>query len=476
MLTSYINSLFITCFCIMIYKKTLNMQRISLINMFCISVILAFIIPLIDSYFGSISYIIVLLILWAITSIINANPKTSFITVIISFSISFSIYALISFLLMISIPVLRNDNYFIILSLLTGILQYSIINYFFSIKRFKKGIQIFSSSLFVNIAIIVCLILICIIIYTSLNFKHPQLLFALLVLFILTLAFLIYWWQAQITKSYRRSIEKRELESLRTEVAEKDSFINKLLDDNERLATITHRDNTLISTLKNATVNYLMTDFESETEAKEARDRLIANIESLSEGRTSLPLKGKVKNGKTFDTGLSLLDELLHYMDEDAITNNIIFTVNIAVDLTEFVPKDISESELVHVIDDLLKNAFKATKHSERRMVQLQFYKLEKHFVVEVADNGIPFEIVSLVNMGIEKITTYEDGSGIGLMDIWNTKEACRATYHLEEYASAAPFTKKISLTFDKKNRYSIRTYRKAAIQKMSKRIDLQIY
>ena len=35
-----------------------------------------------------------------------------------------------------------------------------------------------------------------------------------------TLTFLIYWWQAQITKTYRRSLEQRELESIRTENAE----------------------------------------------------------------------------------------------------------------------------------------------------------------------------------------------------------------------------------------------------------------
>ena len=78
--------------------------------------------------------------------------------------------------------------------------------------------------------------------------------------------------------------------------------------------------------------------------------------------------------------------------------------------------------------------------------------------------------------MGVEKLTTYEDGSGIGLMDIWNTKETYGATYHLEECVNAAPFTKKISLTFDKKNRYSIRTLRKDEILQASRRADLQVY
>ena len=163
-------------------------------------------------------------------------------------------------------------------------------------------------------------------------------------------------------------------------------------------------------------------------------------------------------------------------MDKEALEQNIMFSVHFGALLKDFVPENISESDLTHTVDDLLKNAFKSTRTCESRAVQLQFYKLGKHLVIEVADNGIPFEVRSLVNMGIEQLTTYEDGSGIGLMDIWSTKENYRATYHIDEYATSSPFSKKISLTFDKKNRYTIRTYRKDEILQMSRRADLQVY
>jgi len=248
------------------------------------------------------------------------------------------------------------------------------------------------------------------------------------------------------------------------------------MNENEKLARITHRDNTLITTLKNSTVKYLVTDFKNPAEAIAARDKLISNINALSAGRTSLPVDYHQKTAREFDTSIALLDELLHHADEEALQKQIAFSVHFGTDLVNFVPKDISESDLVHTIDDLLKNAFKSTLTREKRMVQLQFYKLGKHFVIEVADSGIPFEVKSLVNMGLEKLTTYPDGNGIGLVDIWNTKERCGATYHIEEYANATPFSKKISLTFDKKNRYSIRTWRKQEILQMSKRVDLQVY
>ena len=119
------------------------------------------------------------------------------------------------------------------------------------------------------------------------------------------LAFLIYWWQAQITKAYRRSLELRELESMRTEMAELKIKMQELTDENERLARITHRDNTLISALKNSTVKYLSTDFANPAVALETRNQLIENINSLSAGRSSLAEARKEQSARTFDTGFS---------------------------------------------------------------------------------------------------------------------------------------------------------------------------
>ena len=343
-------------------------------------------------------------------------------------------------------------------------------------KRFKIGFPIYHSTDALNITTGLCLFFISLpTCFPSDGHSFKQRVLAIIIL-VFTLAFLIFWWQAQITKSYRKRLELRDKESKRIADIEREILLQKVLKENERLARISHRDNTLITTLKNATVNYLYTEYSNPEEARIAREELIANIEALSEGRAETAENYTQKQARDFDTKFTMMNKLLHQMDLDALKMNITFSVHFGVMLEEFVPSTISEMDLVHIVDDLLKNAFKATKNSEPRIVQLQFYNLGKHLVVEVSDNGIPFEVRSLVNMGIEKRTTYEDGSGIGLMDIWSTKEKYRATYHLDEYATATPFSKKISLTFDKKNRYSIRTWRKDEILKMSRRADLQVY
>lgn len=482
MYLDFIKYYVIFLFSIYISMMLLSQRKISLtLNIFVF--VFTFIIAIISTIFylnlAAVSHLVSLLLLWIFMSIYTARPQIAFIVVTLSFGISYGIHAFSSLISTTIVYILlqSKDNFaFWAVSLLATLLHTLISLALLQEKRLRNGLPLTHSTNYINISTLFCLLFITLPTYSPTS-SDPlwQKTFFLIALPSI-LAFLIYWWQAQITKSYRRSLELRELESLRTADIEKDILIQKLFKENERLATITHRDNTLITTLKNSTVNYLMTDFEDPEEAKAVRDKLVAHIESLSEGRTSLPPDYREKKARDFNTSISILDEMLHHMDETAIEKNITFSVHLGTELVDFVPQNISESDLVHTVDDLLKNAFKSTLTCEKRAVQLQFYKLGKHFVVEVADNGIPFEVRSLVNMGIEKLTTYEDGSGIGLMDIWNTKEKYGATYHLEEYAAPAPFSKKISLTFDKKNRYSIRTWRKDEILQMSKRADLQVY
>ena len=476
MLTTIIKFLFIYLGCVLICQKSFNSLKLNFGYNCALSCALSIIMCVTSIFVEWMNFILPLLLLWILTSILNSKPQISFIAITISFTISFSIHMIISFLLIALLPFLRISQNYFLLALATGIIQTVLIMRLLSLKRFKKGIPFLSSSTNLNIATFVCLLFIGFTIYISLDYLPFHIQALGLFSFIIIYAFLIFWWQAQITKAYRHQLELRASESLRTENARLLLENRMLTEDKDRMAYITHRDNTLITTLKNATLNYLSTDYSDSEEALKARDELIANIEALSAGRASLPDNYNEKQAKTFDTNFTLLNKLLHQMDADAIQQNIMFSVHFGVMLDEFVPRDISEMDLAHTVDDLLKNAFKATRNSEPRMVQLQFYRLGKHFVVEVADNGIPFEVRSLVNMGIEKLTTYEDGSGIGLVDIWSTKEKCGATYHLEEYVTPSPFSKKISLTFDKKNRYSIRTWRKDEILQMSRRADLQVY
>ena len=468
-------------FTITFSNKILNysLKRSSkLLTSILLSLILGIITYILDICAPSLSYLFSLILLCIYTNHFTSNAHIAFISTSISFGISYGIFMLSSFIgLLLLYPFFDQPSEFpyYLLLLLTIVNQICISSLLLKVKRFQKGIPTLLSSKNINIVTISCILLI-----TFLSFKPnklPSLTITIVTpfIFILTLAFLIYWWQAQITKSYRRSLELRELESMRIEMAELKLEMQKVLEDNERLARISHRDNTLLTSLKNATTQMLLKLDPASAEAMEA-DKLLRSIEALSADRAPVANETAAKKARVFDTDFSLLDNVLNEMELQSLRDNISFSVHFGTSLEQFIPNTIAEIDVMHTVDDLLKNAFKSTLKQDTRMVQLQFYKLGKHFVIEVADSGIPFELESLVNMGLEKRTTYEDGSGIGLIEIWDIKEKYGATYHLEEYPVAAPFTKRISIILDKKNRYSVRTNRKAELLLVSKRADLQVY
>ena len=362
---------------------------------------------------------------------------------------------------------------YIILAILSGMLQTITICKLLRHKRFNRNKPILLSSSILNLATFLCLVFMATLINIVTNKNFSLGIISVTIL----LAFLIYWWQAQITKAYKRSLEQRERESLRSALQESVTAMLKVKEESDRVHHINHRDNGLLTTLDYAVNSILEMDFSDEVAVKERCKELEAEIHRARDRRVTMVYADDIPTTK-YETGITLLNLFLNNASKRATDAHVVFSVHISTNLKDFIPKNITDDDLVYLLSDLLDNAFVATRGRNASMIQLQFYKWNKYLVVEIADNGIPFEVDSILQMGIEQRTTHADtgGTGVGLMDIWAMKEKYGATYHLDEYETAAPFTKKISLTFDKKNRYSVRTWRKDEIVSRSKRIDLQVY
>lgn len=439
--------------------------------------ILSFIIYYIDK---ELVYLVPLILLWLISSILLCSPKKCFIASITSFCISYSIHAIISFpcaLIVFSFFRHAEKFPFLLLATLTSCIQIIFTIFFFKIKRFEKGLSIFFTKPLSNIIIFIGIFLSAFLI--QLISKKPSVnlqLFALMSI-PFAFAFLIYWWQAQIRKTYQRSLELREKESLKKELQELYAAYAQVKEDNDRVHFINHRDNGLLTALDYATSSILEMDFSDEATVKEKCRELAAEVHRARDRRVATVHTTEIELPR-YNTKVNLLNLLLNRTVKRAFDEHVLFTVHIDTELEDFVPSSVSDDDFVYLVSDLLENAFVATANTRSPMIQLQLYKWNKQLVVEIADNGLPFEVDSILQMGIERRTTHADtgGTGVGLITIWNIKETYGATYHLDEYDTASPFTKKISLTFDKKNRYSVRTYRKADILSRSKRIDLQVY
>ncbi len=454
-----------------------------LINIIYILVpaLLSLLTHLFNSYAIQFTYFIPLFLLWIIIGNITLQPQISFLSTSIAFGLSYCFYGLSSFIATFILYPLHSTPLgfpYELLAIVAVVIESILVTALFKVKRFKKGMPFLFTTSSINITTALCFLLIGLVVLIELNISQFFVQVIAFIIFLSILAFLIHWWQAQITKSYNHSIMLRNIESLTGELEEAYKEIASLKAQNEELGRLIHHDNKRIPAMENAVCEYLVSDFSDVEATKNRGNTLCLEIQSLSRNRSDTLKEIYEKKSRHYSTGISSLDTLLNYMDKRATGDNIQFIVHNPLELETYIPKQISTEDLTHVLSDLLENAIIASKGTTNPAIQLQFYVSEKHFVIEVADSGIPFEAKSILNFGLSRLTTHEatGGSGIGLMDIWSIKEKYGATLHIEEYDTPSPFSKKISLVFNRKNLYSVKTWRTEEINTLLKRNDLRVY
>lgn len=434
-----------------------------------------------DLYMPALINFVCIITIWFSTVLITNIPKATFISSMIAFLISYSFYAFPCFITTLIIyPFFNSKVNFphLLLTIISVILQSLLSVRLFRFKRFINGMPFLFNTKILNISTYVCFILLFSFVYIRYHLYNFYIHVCAFICFFIIFTFLIHWWQAQITKSYKQALINRELESLRMELEEKEKQLAELSARNEELGRLIHKDNKRIPAMEHAVSEFLVMDLDDKEKVIERANALLIEIQKLSDDRNHMVTEINARKYKHHDYGISELDNMLNYMEKRAYGEHIKLSVQTAINFHDFVPKNISAEDLSHMLSDLLENAIIAAKHSSSPVIQLQFYQAGKDFVIEIADNGIPFETASLVNFGLEQLTTHADtgGSGIGLMDIWKIKEKCGVSLHITEYNSNAPYSKKIALIFNKKNRYTISTERKEELLALSKRTDLQIF
>ena len=484
MADAIIKNFFIFLCIFKIYMQLLNIKMLSpirnLVSWVTMSIFLSLLTFLTKTTFEPIpSYILPICILWTIFSIFSNQPKLSFITTILSFSISYCIFVLsTTIIILIMGPILYNMPSFpyYAFMLCAGCLEMLLIKFLFSLRRLKNGMPFLYTAKFSNIGTFISALCLACMMYTITPNQHER--WAkrvLIVIFILTILLLIYWWQAQIKKQYLRYLQTLELESLRLELQEKEAKIEQLSKHNEALGRLIHKDNKLIPAAINAVYDYLSTPSGEASLAK--GQELIAELEQLSNFRQQTLWNLNATDAPNFETGITSLNTTLQFRYKQAQAEDIRFSFHIATAVSEKLKATISAEDVTHLISNLIDNAFIATIGCPIRKVQLQIYESRGNIILEISDNGIPFEIASIMNFGITARTTHADtgGNGIGLLDIWELKQKYRASLHITEYDHTTPYSKRIVISFNKKNKFIVYSWRAKELLSALSRSDLQI-
>lgn len=212
------------------------------------------------------------------------------ITTVIALGISlcsFTFSAVIMTLFLLCTALTPENHFWILIKLVIGIMQYLLVHLPFQLKRLKKGMPFLYELNFNNIGCLLSMcIIICVIIISTPYTIHTYITISCLLLIFPCALLLISWWRAIITRNYHRKLQQFEMQKLKNELVQKEQEITRLLENNNALAQIIHRDNKLIPAMELAVNTFLQNrNTLSPQQLKEQGLALAAHLQTMSQER-----------------------------------------------------------------------------------------------------------------------------------------------------------------------------------------------
>lgn len=385
-----------------------------------------------------------------------------FITNLVANAITYIIYTLATIIEILPLTILNiNNNFcnFILITLISIILFYI----FSKIKRIKNGMKFLRDTksqeyveiIAINISIAV------IFVYTLFGNYYGNLTRHILISFIILGIIMFVMIQKTLVLYYKQKLFEKTMADYENEIKQKDEKIKVLSEEKFKISKINHEFYNRQKALE-MTVN----DFINNTNMEVGRELAITNkINSLSKEYSN-----KMNSIKQVEklplTGIEEIDEMFKYMQSECIKNNIDFKLKIEGNVYPLVNNIIEKDRLVTLIGDHLKDAIIAINFSKNKFKSIIAILGIKNNCYEfcVCDTGIEFQIETLLKLGLEPVTTHKEtgGTGIGFISTFETLKKCNASLIIDEKheESNNDYTKSVTIKFDGKSQYIIKSYR----------------
>ncbi len=413
----------------------------------------------------------------------KTSIEFSIITVIISYTLSYAMFyfcaLFIGLLTMICFNFSTYTSFRVFIHISTCIMHLILSFLLFKHKRLRKGMPFVKNSTNNIPLLILCFLIL--FIYMTLSEPVKTNLFILLyfIAFLFAIFFFSYW-QNSLTRTYRDKLRDRDIDILTEHVEELEEEYKKLAEDKDELAKIVHRDNKLVPAMLLSVESFLTEFSDASPEMKARGQELMAELNKEAASRKGILKQQDQKcTAKLISTGIPYLDNVLTYMQEKAMSKDIVLSASGDPGIADLVERTIEEEDLKTLAADMLENAIIANTYNHGSNVYFVIGYFGKHLAIYVYDSGIPFTKEVLLDLGIQKHTTHEadGGSGIGLMTIFELVRKYRATYIIDEYSTpTGPYTKRITIVFDKRRKYILNTSRpKEEIDFLRQRADMII-
>ncbi|MGX8703235.1 MAG: ATP-binding protein [bacterium] len=322
-----------------------------------------------------------------------------------------------------------------------GILVYVFVRLLFRLPRLRNGVpylienraDTFGSFLAFGILVVFNLIS-----FSDIDARDPISVVYFVTVLLLGLLTLL-WIQMRIRREYIARVREREMQNLSME-------LSRQMSENERLSSLLHRDNKLLSAMTLAVDEAL--DNPSDTANAAA---LQAELRVLSKERLDTVRRYELEIQPLPKTGLASVDMQLSYMQKRAAAEGIFLDCVFDGSICQIVPKTLTETELVTILADLLENAIHATVSADGERIFLCMGTRSGSLFIEVSDTGVPFPAEVAAAYGKGRFTTRaaEGGTGIGLATIHDILKKRRGSFQVLPLPENAPYTKTIRITFE---------------------------
>lgn len=346
------------------------------------------------------------------------------------------------------------------------IIHFIIIMNIFSIKKFKYGIAFLKNDSKQNEYIdILILDILLIIIFGTIILSDSSLFVVkkLMLMFIMLTVTILNTIQKSLQLYYKQKMLIKDLIETKEELENKKKEIEELEAENIRISkknhTIVHKQKSIEHKLEEMLIKSEIS-IEEAGEVKERLEKLHTQIYSEKE------------NTELDKTGITNIDDMLKYMQDECIKNQISFTLKLTGNIHYMINNFISKDDLETLLADHIKDAIIAINHTDNinRSILVRLGEIDRMYGLYIYDSGIEFKKEVLENLGNKPFTTYESegGTGMGFMNTFDTLRKYKASLIIEEFNEPKPdnYTKLIAIKFDNNNKFEIKSYRKIEIKK----------
>lgn len=446
------------------FKITKLKQKVLI---FIFSIFISCVFTVLRKYFSNITltianYLLFSIILWKI-----ALPKfnIALLTTIISNSLSYITLSISSLSILFVLRLLNlyniDDSPLIFIAIIT--LQFVIVHFILKFKRFKYGLAFLKNIKFndiFNVILIICSLFVIVYYFLIGNYKNISRdnIFICFICFmgifaLLIINSLIFYQkqklQTQALKDYETQLSETQ-QKLQTALAEKQTLIKSNHEFHHRQKALNKK---LDDLAKQYSENY-------NTEFAEELGNISKRLDKLSDEY----VEKTHFSPALVKSNIEEIDDMLSYMKSECEKNNIDFSLKIDCDINYIINNFISKSQLETLLGDLISNSIIAISHSSNnyKNIMVIFGIKDSTYELCILDSGIPFEIDTLLNLGLSPASTHldEGGTGIGFITTFETINHCNASITINENTNNN-YTKSIEIQFDNKNEYRIITNRK---------------